>query len=281
MLLQTFCHIPGIGEKKERKIWELGILSWQDALQDPAFLQVLPSPLSRRAYAYLVRSFEKYEKEDVTFFDRLLGNFNRWRIFPQFKHLTAFLDIETTGVGTEAYITVATLYDGKRVKTYVFGINLEELANDLRSYKVLITFNGKSFDIPFIERFFGIELHQVHIDLRFVLKSLGLQGGLKACERLIGIDRGPLRGIGGFEAVLLWQKYLEGCPEALETLLAYNVADTINLERLMIFAYNQKVSLHAFPFPLLSEKPLRLALPYRVYPEVIREVTYEKLRLYQ
>ncbi len=29
MLHQTFCHIPGIGMKTERKLWEAGITSWE------------------------------------------------------------------------------------------------------------------------------------------------------------------------------------------------------------------------------------------------------------
>ena len=31
MLKNTFCHINGIGEKSERKLWDLGILRWDDA----------------------------------------------------------------------------------------------------------------------------------------------------------------------------------------------------------------------------------------------------------
>lgn len=42
------------------------------------------------------------------------------------------------------------------IKTYVQGQNLDEFAGDIRSYQVIITYNGKSFDIPFIESFFDI-----------------------------------------------------------------------------------------------------------------------------
>jgi len=52
--------------------------------------------------------------------------------------------------------------------------------------------------------FFGIELNQVHIDLRYVLRSLGYTGGLKGCEKQAGIDRGNLEGVDGYFAVLLW-----------------------------------------------------------------------------
>ena len=56
------------------------------------------------------------------------------------------------------------------------------------------------------------------------------------------MDRGDLRDIDGFFAVLLWDEYQKtGDPKALETLLSYNIQDTINLENLMVTAYNMKL----------------------------------------
>jgi uncharacterized protein YprB with RNaseH-like and TPR domain len=51
-------------------------------------------------------------------------------------------------------------------------------------------YNGKTFDVPFIEKYFGIRMNHAHIDLRYVLKSLGYAGGLKRCEKALGLDRG-------------------------------------------------------------------------------------------
>ena len=76
-------------------------------------------------------------------------------------------------------------------------------------------------------------------------------GGLKKCEHRLGLNRGALEGVDGFFAVLLWQMYQQTKEEkCLETLLAYNVEDVINLEKLMIIAYNRKLS--ALPCPELS-----------------------------
>ena len=49
--------------------------------------------------------------------------------------------------------------------------------------KGIVSYNGKSFDVPFIENYFGIQLSHAQIDLRYVLGSLGYIGGLKGCER--------------------------------------------------------------------------------------------------
>jgi hypothetical protein len=56
------------------------------------------------------------------------------------------------------------------------------------------------------------------------------------------MDRGDLSDIDGFFAVLLWEEYQRtGDQKALDTLLAYNIQDTINLENLMVTAYNMKL----------------------------------------
>lgn len=282
MLFHTFCHIPSIGEKTEKKIWQEGIHTWDDALTDPLFRKILPRYVSDRAYSMVVRSYEKIEKNDLRFFNEHLHNFNRWRIFSHFRKDAVFLDIETSGLNPpDDYITVITLFDGKKIKTYIHQINMYDFIEDIFHYQIIITFNGKCFDLPFIERYFDIKLPHIHFDLRFMLKSLGFSGGLKMCEKVLGIDRGELKGIDGYMAILLWQKYLEGCTEALETLIAYNVEDTVNLERLMTYFYNYKVDELSFPQLALDDPQKKIHISSRIYPEVIKEIRYERLRFHQ
>ena len=279
MLTSTFCHIPHIGEKIEQKIWEHGITTWEEALLELSPRRFPYPTLQHTLKSFVLRSLHHLEREEASFFASHLPSRELWRMFPEFRHHSVFLDIETTGLNPpNDHITTITLFDGKEVKTFVYGINLKEFIREIMHYKVIITFSGKCFDIPFIERTMGIKLPHVHIDLRYVMRSLGFRGGLKACERMIGIDRGELKGVDGYTAVFLWQKYEEGCPEALETLLAYNVADTVNLEKLLVFAYNKKLS--SLPLslaPLPGSSPVRVP-PYKAHPEIIQEIFYEKLR---
>ena len=152
-------------------------------------------------------------------------------------------------------ITTIALYDGHEIKTYVHGQNLEDFIDEIYKYKVIVTYNGKSFDIPFIESFFNIRLNHAQIDLRYVLYRLGYRGGLKGVERQLGTDRGNLRDVDGFFAVLLWDEYLKTKNrQVLETLLAYNVQDTITLENLMVTAYNMKLKRTPFFDNLLIEE---------------------------
>jgi len=129
---------------------------------------------------------------------------------------------------------------------------------------VIVSYNGKSFDIPFIETFFNIRLNHAQIDLRYVLYSLGFRGGLKRAERQLGNDRGALRDIDGFFAVLLWDEYQKsGDQKVLDTLLAYNVQDTVTLENLMVTAYNLKLRETPFYDNLLIENSITPANPFR------------------
>lgn len=236
MLPSSFSHIPGIGLKTEQRFWASGICSWDDFDRR---LTRLSAAKCSEIESYLAASRIHLGKSP-NFFTDLLPSARHWRIFPHFRERTAYLDIETTGTSyDEDHITAITLYDGRDIRTYVWGDNLEDFIVDIFDYQVLVTFNGKSFDVPVIERHFRTALPQAQIDLRYVLASLGYRGGLKSCEKQLNIYRGELDGVDGYFAVLLWHEYANNHNEkALETLLAYNVLDTVNLEALMVEAYN-------------------------------------------
>ena len=86
------------------------------------------------------------------------------------------------------------------------------------------------------------------MDLRYVLKKVGLTGGLKRIEKALGLGRDELEGVDGYFAVILWNEFqATGNPAALETLLAYNAADVAGLEHLLAHAYNS----------LLAETPFQ------------------------
>ena len=185
-----------------------------------------------------------------------------------------YLDIETTGLDRYYQsITTIALYDGQEIKTYVQGQNLDDFVDDIQKYKVIVTYNGKCFDVPFIESYFKIRLNHAHIDLRYILYSLGVRGGLKGCERQLGTDRGDLRDIDGFFAVLLWNEFQKtGDKKALDTLLAYNVQDTVTLENLMVTAYNMKLQQTPFYENLLIEDSITPANPYRVDTGIVDRI---------
>ena len=263
MLQNTFCHINGVGRQIEARLWECGICS------SPDFAAVRHYPINA-AKASLIRSELEYsqselEKGNPVYFSRRLPSAQQWRLFGEFRRRSAYIDIETTGLSRDYNrITTIALYDGVQIRYYVNGLNLEKFVEDIACYDLLVTYNGKLFDLPFIENFFGIRLPQANIDLRYVLKSLGYKGGLKGCEKNFGLDRNGLEGVDGYFAVLLWHEYRKHAePKVLETLLAYNIEDVVNLEYLMHAAYNLKLAGTPFAAHLRLPLPNRPAVPFK------------------
>jgi uncharacterized protein len=256
MLQHTFCHIPRVGVKTEAKLWEAGIHTWEHLFAASAPpLRGNTLDLCRR---HLEFSQERLEAEDAGFFANAMPASEAWRLFPHFRHNAAYVDIETTGLAPpHGQITSIALYDGRETRCYVQGRNLDDFGHDIRDYALLVTFNGRCFDAPFIERCLGVELPVAHMDLRFALKAAGVTGGLKRVEQSFGLHRGELDGVDGYFAVLLWQEFERSRDErALETLLAYNIEDVLNLEYLAVRACNLMLERLPFGREQMLDEPL-------------------------
>ena len=185
MLKNTFIHMPGLGVKTEKRLWESGILDWND------FMETFPDSLPQRRIAqlktYIRESRDHLKTGNPKFFEELLPSKHHWRMFSEFRHSTAYLDIETTGIKMWGFeITTIALYDGESIFYYVKDQNLDDFGKDIKKYEIIVSYNGKSLYIPFIESYLKIHLTQAHIDLRYVLASLGYGSGLKSCEQQLG-----------------------------------------------------------------------------------------------
>lgn len=152
----------------------------------------------------------------------------------------AYLDIETTGLSAwDNAITVVGIYlssgeDGRLVQLVGREATADAVLEAVDGAAILYTYNGSRFDLPFIHTRLGIDLEDrlPHRDLMYDCWRCRLRGGFKAVERQLGIPR-QLREVDGYEAVRLWWRYVETFDlEALNTLLAYNREDVVNLKAL-------------------------------------------------
>ncbi|HEV8051984.1 MAG TPA: ribonuclease H-like domain-containing protein [Parachlamydiaceae bacterium] len=233
MITKTFSHIDGISPKLEKLLLESGIRQWNDFITQKHLFADLPKTKLEKIENSILASQNALEKNDLHYFKNILKSKEHWRLCKLGK--IAYVDIETTGLSRWSDdITIIGVYDGINPYTYVNGINLHEAREKLSEFDILVTFNGKQFDMPFIEHYFSCKYDAVHLDLRYMLKEFGLQGGLKNIEIQLGISRGvELAGVDGFEAVRLWYQYKKGHQNALEKLLRYNEQDIINLKFLL------------------------------------------------
>lgn len=239
MLKRSFIQIPGVGVKTETRIWESGISSWDEFLRSRNRAG-LPAQKINNIVEYLNLSIRHLNKNDIYFFANTLPSSETWRLYPEFKDKVAFLDIETTGLSFYYNeITLIGIFDGKKIKTFIEGKNLDNFINEIKKYKLIITYNGALFDLPFIKKRFPDFESPAHIDLRFFLRRLGYQGGLKAIERQFGLRRPKeIEDVNGFGATILWNRYIRGDMNSLKLLIEYNIVDITNLETLMEVGYH-------------------------------------------
>lgn len=238
MIRNTFLLLDGIGEKREKKLWREGILTWEDFFCCNEVLDI--DCQKKRIYdTFLQKALKALGCKDFQFFSQNLKKREHWRLFEEFMEDALCLDIETNGFTPEkgGYVTVVGLYSKKGYTALVRGENLsaKSLQDILDNHKYLITFYGSIFDIPFLKKEFpNLQIdHIPHFDLFFAGKRLGIQGGLKKLETLFLIERDEeLKGLNGYDAVRFWKQYLSGSSESLEFLISYNRADTKNLFKL-------------------------------------------------
>jgi len=236
MLEASFIILEGIGYCKEQKFWEQGIRSWNDFIAADAIRGV-----SFRSKSFYNRKLAEAKQQlaagNSGYFCDILPSSQTWRLYEQFKEEVVFLDIETTGLSKQDSLTVLGLYDGWSTKTMISQINLNipYLKQTLSKYKLLVTFNGSSFDLPFLRRRYPDLIPNIpHLDLRTACRMIGLDGGLKTIEKRFGlVRRKVIEEFHGGDAALLWRMYKATEDNYyLNLLVEYNEEDVVNLKHI-------------------------------------------------
>ena len=254
MLRNTFLFLPKVGHTTEQHIWQQGISDW-NAFVEAKKVKGFSDARKEHAHGKIHEFKHELWNENLNYLSKNLPLSEQWRLYDQFRDEAVFLDIETNGY--YGNITVIGLYDGAETKTMIRGYNLDRslLERELQKYKMIVTFNGSSFDLPVIERFFGLKCRVPHVDLRHVCAKIGLTGGLKAIEKQRGITRdADVEGVSGSDAVYLWEQFrATKDTDYLNLLVKYNEEDIVNLKPLADYAVRELWK-RTFIKGILSEK---------------------------
>ncbi len=271
-LFNSFTFVKGIGVKAEVTLRELGICCWNDVIKEQR-PELFPKQKWYALWNGVNSAIEALKTLDISQLTNLIPKVQHWKMIPTFIDRIAYLDIETTGLSPHySHITTIAVYDGTKVHDFVRGDNLNDFPAFISKFPAITTFYGKSFDIPFIKHEMGIGFNQIHFDVCFLLRRLKITGGLKKIERRFGISRGVLEDMDGYTAVILWKKFKQTRKkEYLDTLLAYNNEDVINLEFLLYRAYNLLIEKEqTFTAPL--KVPIKnIENPFQANKRVVRE----------
>lgn len=146
MIESSFCFLPGVGWRTERRWWDRGVGTWKDFLSSHSIPGIGPA---RKAIYDVALDQAKVHRaqEDARYFANHLHARDQWRLYEWLRPRAVYLDIETNAFGQ---ITVVGLYGQSGFTSLVQGESLtrQRLCDELAQYDLLVTFNGASFDLP-------------------------------------------------------------------------------------------------------------------------------------
>jgi uncharacterized protein YprB with RNaseH-like and TPR domain len=253
VIRSTFRLTPGVGAWLESRLWDAGVRSWADLPAGP--LPAVGPKVAARLREAVARAGEALAARDAEALARMLPRAERWRLYAAFAADACFLDIETDGTDR---ITAIGLLDRDGPRVLLAGRDLADFEPLAARWKLLATFNGQAFDVPVLRRTFPRWTPPLaHVDLCHLWRRLGHAGGLKALERAEGLHRpSEVAGLGGLDAIRLWQAWLAGDAGARRLLAEYNLYDAVHLRTLMDRGYNRMLERLRLP-----AAPVRVAEP--------------------
>jgi hypothetical protein len=249
MIRSTFRLAAGIGPWLEARLWAAGVTRWEAFPAPPAV--VLSPRVDARLRAALALAEAALADGDAERLAAMVPRAERWRLYGAFADRTAFLDVESDGDA----LTAIGVLEASGPRLLLAGRDLDAFPDVARGWKLLVTYNGLSFDVPALRRAYPRwRPPRAHVDLRHLWARLGHEGGLKLLEEACGRPRPPhLRGLTGRDAVRLWRRHLDGDRDSLRRFAEYNLHDAVNLRTLMGLGYNrmiERLRLPAAPVPV-------------------------------
>lgn len=229
ILDQSLCQLDGLSPNAEVTLRNQGI--WT-ARQLASQADELFSP---RHAARIKESFFRFDLlKTLGLLDALVKSFpcgHRVRVLADYYQQALFLDVETTGLTLDnSHITCISICRNGVFSSFVQGNNLLDFLYEWAKTKLIVTFNGKRFDIPMLQREFRFTTIPAHIDLMEEASHFGYKGGLKSIEKQTGFQRMENVCKDGQTALNLWQKYKNGnYLDDLDKLLQYNQEDVRSL----------------------------------------------------
>lgn len=164
----------------------------------------------------------------------------------------AVFDIESTGLSPDRDIVISASFlddDGSGLRQYFTGdpktefLIIKKIAEEFKQLDAIITYNGKRFDIPFVQtraKKYGIEIPEIlNIDVYLLLKSYWpVKKNMnslsqKSVEYAMGLCDERVDEISGEQCISLYNDYIAtGNTESIDKILLHNADDVKQLHRI-------------------------------------------------
>lgn len=238
ILDQSLCLLDGVSPEAEIRLRRAGVLMCRQLAEEAR------RHFSARHAERIAASFARMERASALgladWFVARLPAGHRVRALAGFPERALFYDIETDGMGRGAAITCITTLRAGRIRTFVRGRDLDGFLDEWASAGILVGFNSKRFDTPFVLKEFGLTAPPPQIDLMDEAAHYGFRGGLKTIEKRIGFIRGNVSCEDGADAVEMWRRFRESSDEnALASLITYNQEDVSSLRYLANYLFRR------------------------------------------
>ena len=235
MIQKSFIFLKGISYNKEKSLYKQGIRSWNSFLETQK-IKGISKEKKIILDKELIEAKHNLYTENTSYFSGVLPQKENYRLYPLFQDETLFLDIE---IDSKRNIILIGLFNGFKTKFMIKGFNLYKdiLKKELENYKLIVTFNGSSFDLPLIEKQLDLPITLPHIDLKHLCNKVGLKGSLKEIELILNLKR-PKHLLG--HPVDAWKAaHASQDDRYLKALLNYNEEDLVNLRPILEYCYKQ------------------------------------------
>ncbi|MFW5986200.1 MAG: ribonuclease H-like domain-containing protein [Halanaerobiales bacterium] len=236
---------------------------------------------------YPLNKIFELKTEDISLITNAQNDFNSLS-----PHDLLFFDTETTGLmggtGTIPFLIGLGYFEGESfIVKQLFMRDFDEempvlstLATEITKYQILISFNGKSFDLPLLKtRMIMNRLSELnipyHLDLLSAARSLWSH--LDSCslnnleKRVLNINRND--DLPGSKVPQMYFKYLDQKkPEYIEPIFEHNTIDIVSMVTMLI--HLQKIHKNSRDFHLSARELYNLGCLYEKRKDLIRSINF-------
>jgi hypothetical protein len=249
----------GVTLPQEKALWKAGIRGWQDLLQmeqrelskTATAANHIPLFKIKKIVAALAISNEQLRHSNFRYFYDRFKSHDYPRMFDAIPKMGYFAIHAYNGKPIAAVI-----FDGECLESFIEGINLQRLAEELRKYDALAAYGEGSKKLA-EEMGINWEKDVLFFDFKVQLKEkdmlLTYDQYLKTEKYGRAYFRDILFHLVPFLAETIWEEHLRGVSSALPTLKSLLADEVVPLDSVKSFLINEQIIRREIPYEKISD----------------------------